>query len=98
MLGTCQLVPILENDTLFVANCYTQVFYGYNGRFASPKGIEWSIWRAYEYADYHHLALFLPKIGAGRGGLDWEKEVLPIIKNADSSWSRVSTNICIWGE
>lgn len=97
MLGICDLVRVSDNDQLFVCNCYTQLFYGKNGRFADPKSIDNSLWKAYEYADYYHLPLYMPKIGAGLGGLDWEKEVEPIVIHADTIWSRVNTYVCVWG-
>jgi len=96
MLSSCHVINVGMGDELFVANCYTQVFYGKNGRFADPKAIELSLWDAYAWADMYHLPLYIPKIGAGLGGLDWEKEVEPIIKFADSKWSRVNTYVCEW--
>lgn len=96
MLGVGHLIPI-EHDRLCIVNCYTQVFYGYGGRFADPKAIEDSLWDAYAAADYYHLPLYMPKIGAGLGGLDWKKEVEPIVEYAISKWSRVDTYVCEWG-
>lgn len=97
VLGTAQLVDIKGDDSLFVVNCFTQLFYGVGGKFADPKAIDSSLWDAYTWADYYHLDLYIPKIGAGSGGLDWETEVLPIIEHADSKWSRVNTYICCFG-
>lgn len=84
--------------SLYVINCYTQVFYGHNGRFANLKAVEHSVQQAYNYADYHHLPLYMPKIGCGRGGLSWEQEVEPVINELDESYSRVDTYICEWKE
>ena len=99
MLGTCHLIAVNEQDTLFVANCYTQVFYGYGGgRYADPKAIEHSLNSAYSWADYYHLPLYMPKIGAGLGGIDWLDEVEPIIRQEDNRWSRVDTYICLWDD
>lgn len=96
-MGMCDIVEI-EPKVLYVANCYTQLFYGYHGRFADPKSIETSIWDAYAFADYLNLSLYLPKIGAGRGGLDWTTEVEPIVEKADRKWPRVDTYICVFEE
>lgn len=95
MLGTAQLVPINDDDTLFVANCFTQVFYGTSGRFADPDAIERSLHLVYRWADYYNLPVFLPKIGALRGGLDWETEVFPIIQQLDSKWDHIETTVCV---
>lgn len=96
MLGVCHMIDITPE--LYVANCYTQVFYGHNGRFADPEAIEKAVRQAYKYADIYGLPLYLPKIGAKRGGLDWNTEVEPIIKKLDEEFGRVDTYICIWKE
>lgn len=97
MLGRSNLVRVGPRDELFVVNCYTQLFYGYGGgKYADPKAIDTSLWDAYMWADYYHLPLYMPKIGAGLGGLDWEKDVEPIVEHADTTWSRVDTYVCEW--
>ena len=101
LLGVCNLVT-LEQGRLYVANCYTQVFYGYNGRFASPDAIKSSLESVYMWAEHYKLPIYLPKIGAGRGGLDWKTEVLPIIEYCDNSVNtvdeKIETYICEWTE
>lgn len=97
MLGRAYKVEIVP-DQLYVANCYTQVFYGYNGRFADVDAIESALWYAYEWADFHHLDVYMPKIGAGRGGLDWDKEIVPVIEYINSKWIRTDTFVCLWRE
>lgn len=94
MLGTCLLVTI-ERDKLFVGNCYTQIFYGIGGRFADPDAIKRSLQRAYGWADHFEVPLYMPKIGAGLGGLDWKREVEPIIIDLDSKWYKTETYICV---
>ena len=99
MLGMAHLIPLNPAlDNLFVVNCYTQNFYGYGGgKYADPDAIRSSLKRVYEWADYYDLDVYLPKIGAGLGGLNWEKDVLPIIKELDTEFSRVNfTFICEW--
>lgn len=96
MLGTAHLINVSDDDTLFVANCYTQLFYGKNGRFASPKAIEDSLHSVYQWGDYHHLDVYMPKIGAGLGGLSWKTEVEPVVRDVAGHWSRVNTYICEW--
>lgn len=97
MLGVAHLINV-DCANLYVANCYTQIFYGKGGRFASPEAIKTSLCRVYEWADYYDLPIYLPKIGAGLGGLSWETEVLPIFEQLDNTWERVDTLVCVWGE
>lgn len=95
VLGTAQRVGLTNDDSLFVVNCFTQLFYGKNGRFADAHAIETSLWKAYEWADYYDLPLYMPKIGAGLGGLSWEDDVLPVVEKADACWNRTDTFVCV---
>ncbi len=82
MLGTAHLVRINEGqDDLFVANCYTQQFYGYGGgAYANTKSIADSLDQVAKHsAILSDLPIFMPRIGCGLGGLDWERDVEPII-------------------
>jgi O-acetyl-ADP-ribose deacetylase (regulator of RNase III) len=80
MLGCCALVPIDEGrDDLFVANLYTQQFYGYGGgKYADTTSIETSLSQCAIYADMYDLPIFMPRIGCGLGGLKWD-DVEPIV-------------------
>jgi len=93
MLGACIIVTIEED--LFVANCFTQVFYGIGGRFASPDAIKESLQRAFEWAMYFDVPLYMPKIGSARGGLDWDTEVVPIISKLEGIYPQVKPYICV---
>lgn len=93
-LGTVQfIVPYVDTD-LIIANCFTQKFYGRNGRFAIPTAIESSLRQVYKMADQTDLPIYMPKIGCGLGGLSWDREVFPIIESLDKSFSRVDTYVC----
>ena len=83
MLGTAQLVRINEGqDDLFVANCYTQQFYGYGGgSYADTQSIADSLYAVAHHSDVFYLPIFMPRIGCGLGGLDWEKDVEPIVED-----------------
>lgn len=97
MLGVCHLVPI-ETGQLFVCNCYTQLHYGRGCRFASPEAIEQSLAGVYEWANFFQLPVYMPKIGAGLGGLNWETEVEPIVALLDAKYPQIETYICVIGE
>ena len=46
------------------------------------------------YADVYDIPIFMPRIGCGLGGLDWEKDVLPGVERANEKWNRVTTFVC----
>lgn len=100
MLGECVVIEIdppelLQDTTLYVANCYTQLFYGYGGgKYASPEAIRASLLEVFQYADSFGLPIFLPRIGCARGGLSWSKDVYPIIIEWQDFFSRVDVFIC----
>lgn len=95
MLGTCHLINIADDDSLWVANCYTQIFYGYGGgRYADAEAIGRSIEKTCMYADIYDLPIFMPRIGCGLGGLDWDKDVLPRINAALAKYARVTVYVC----
>jgi len=80
LIGTCQLVEI-DSDTLYVANCFTQKFYGRSGRFAIPTAIASSLHLVKAYSSYYGLPVIMPKIGCGLGGLNWDSEVRDIVED-----------------
>ena len=93
ILGGCQLVTI--NDSLHVANCYTQKFYGYDGnKYADPNAIGRSMEVVGMFADMYDLPVFMPKIGCGLGGLDWGEDVLPIMEYIAEIYKEVTFYVC----
>ena len=93
MLGTAFLVEI-ENG-LFVANCYTQLFYGYGGgAYADKLSVFDSLHLVFNQSDYHDLPIFMPRIGCGLGGLDWTTDVQPIIEELNELYPRVKVFVC----
>jgi O-acetyl-ADP-ribose deacetylase (regulator of RNase III) len=99
MLGVVSMVPIYENDSLFIANCYTQNFYGYGGgKYANLDAIRRSMSQVLMSGDYYSLPVYMPKIGCGLGGLDWETEVEPVIISLNTFFDRVNLFVCELGE
>lgn len=96
LLGLVDFVEI--NTDLFVANCFTQHLYGSAGKFARPEAIRKSLETVFYIAGRKNLSVYLPKIGAGRGGLDWETEVEPILTKLVNNNPNVDTYVCIWAE
>ena len=99
MLGRADCISVTPvSFNMFVCNCYTQQFYGPGDRkYASEDAIEESLKKVFSLAHDFELDIYLPKIGAGLGGLDWETEVLPIIERIDTAYNpNKTTYICEW--
>lgn len=97
-LGQCQLVRIADDDSLWVANLFTQLFYGYGGgRYAAPEHIETALDRCGLYAEMYTLPIYMPKIGCGRGGLNWEAEVKQIVDGVAEKHA-IDIYVCEFGQ
>lgn len=97
LLGTVNIVCVKPN--IYVANCITQHLYGYDkGKYAVPAAILTSLQYMYQFAQLQKLPVYLPKIGAGRGGLDWDTEVEPIVASLASLNLNLDTYVCVWAE
>lgn len=93
-LGECLTVKV--TDDLHIANCITQGLERRDGRLATPEAIAASLYFAYLDASQLRLPLYLPKIGAGLGGLNWEKDVEPIVSDLANTFDEVDTYICVY--
>lgn len=99
LLGDVDVVNIRKD--LFVVNGFTQSFYGKgarSGKYATEPAITGVLTYTYTLAHILCLPVYAPKIGAGRGGLDWSTEVEPIFQKIDASYPHVNTYICSWAE
>jgi len=95
ILGTAHIITVSEDDSLWVANCYTQLFYGYGGgAYASADAVKQSLGQVAQFADILSLPVYIPKIGCGLGGLDWEKDVEPIIEELAEKYDRIGFGVC----
>jgi O-acetyl-ADP-ribose deacetylase (regulator of RNase III) len=102
LLGTCQMVNVADAGTnlifginsLFIANLFTQDFYGKDGKaYAKADAIAQALDGAASFAKGADLPLYIPRIGCGLGGLSWEKDVLPIVEQIDNTYGIV-INVC----
>lgn len=93
-LGSCLTVKVA--DDIHIANCITQGLESYDGQLATPQAIDDSLHIAYLDASSLGLPLYLPKIGAGLGGLNWEKDVEPIVQRLADAFDEVDTYICVY--
>jgi O-acetyl-ADP-ribose deacetylase (regulator of RNase III) len=78
-VGDDHLSPI---NSLFVANMFTQEYYGGDGRvYASVDAIEAALNATMVFCKGTNLPLYMPRIGCGLGGLDWDTQVGPIVEH-----------------
>lgn len=84
LLGKVVMVNVGDTDTinsLFVANAITQLNYGKDGKvYADVDAIADALATTASFADAMKLPLFLPPIGCGLGGLNWELDVEPLLQ------------------
>lgn len=95
-LGKAHFVQV--NSDIWVANLFTQEFYGADKRkYAEPKAIYNAMLAAVRKAQELDLPIYMPRIGAGLGGLDWESEVVPSIARAckEAGYNGTIT-VCDW--
>lgn len=95
LLGTCRMYNIDEEQTLWVANLYTQVFYGYNAKFADINAIRSSLNNVFWWASVYELPIYIPKIGCGLGGLSWENDVESVVLDLEKIYN-TSITVCEW--
>lgn len=83
MLGKAYYIPVSER--VWVVNCYTQEFYGRDGKqYASLEAVQSALKSVFGFAATNDLPVCMPKIGCGLGGLDWDTEVMPIVAHLSS--------------
>ena len=100
-LGQVDFVDVTHSlppeESIIVANCWTQEHYGNDGKvYADIEAVRKCLENVYHFADTYELPVILPKIGCGLAGLDWEKDVEPIVEALDEELPRVPTTVCIW--
>jgi O-acetyl-ADP-ribose deacetylase (regulator of RNase III) len=93
LLGAAQGINV-SND-LRVYNCWTQEYYGRDGRrYASPSAVYRALRRVFDDANAMRREVYLPKIGCGLGGLDWETEVKPMVEKFEKHFGIPNVYIC----
>lgn len=92
MLGQAHFIYVDEG--LYVANCYTQLNFGGDGRrYASIDAVRESLGSCFSFADLMELPLNTVKIASDLGGLDWETEVKPIYEELEEKFPDVDLTI-----
>lgn len=87
-LGAVQFVVI--EPGLIVANCFTQEYYGrdFGKRYADPRAVYECLEEVAKYArtEWGLNEVYMPRIGCGLGGLDWEDDVVPSLESIEKDW------------
>jgi O-acetyl-ADP-ribose deacetylase (regulator of RNase III) len=85
VLGDIQFVEV--EPGLVIANCFTQQHYGTDGqRYASASAVGETLEAAALYGldTLRVHEVYIPKIGCGLGGLDWEDDVEPLVLDIEA--------------
>jgi O-acetyl-ADP-ribose deacetylase (regulator of RNase III) len=96
LLGCVDFVTVnsYAGKEVVVGNIITQQTYGKDGRrYADPKAIDMGLEQACMYAKHLFLPLYMPRIGCSLGGLNWEKDVEPIVEY-QSNVNMIPINVC----
>ena len=84
-------------DGLYVANCWTQEYYGNDGgRYGSVPALRTCITKAFDFCEEYGLELKTPKIASERAGLDWDTEVHPIFDEFEKRYPDVVVKLFIY--
>lgn len=105
LLGTAQIICVDSKLPLYVCNCFTQYDYGYDGgAYADVQSIYQSLervcyWLSMNkrqlFGEHDQVNLYIPQIGCGRGGLQWDRDVKPLVDQLEHKWSdSVIFNVC----
>lgn len=93
-LGEVDFIYIFQEDVV-VANCYTQLLYGYDGgRYADVDAILKTMRRVMQIAYLQSYPVYIPRMGCGLGGLIWHKHVEPVIEEAAESYNKIHVYVC----
>jgi O-acetyl-ADP-ribose deacetylase (regulator of RNase III) len=93
-LGKVQFIPI--EDDLYVGNCWTQEFFGNDGKIYADRGaLRRCLFQALAFCETHGLELKTPKIASGLAGLNWDLDVVPIFELACAVYPTVPVKVFV---
>lgn len=81
LLGRAQMVSVSKN--LMIANCFTQLSYGRDKTHAEANAVYDALYSLCDWMKSRREfgTVYLPKIGCGLGGLNWELDVEPRVRS-----------------
>lgn len=97
LLGTVQYVRVA--DSVYVGNWFTQEYYGTDGAvYADSEAIRKCFFNSGDFLTSqqldHQRPLYLPRIGCGLGGLEWEDDLVPILNDFQQQYEHVEIYVC----
>lgn len=91
-LGRVDFISI--SDDLYVANGFTQKYYGYDKkRYADLDAIRQVLETVFKFCLLYNLPLKTVKIGCDRGGLSWEDEVELVLLDLMDKYPEIDVSI-----
>lgn len=95
-VGTGQMYSETTNQ-LYVANCYTQDNFGGDGkRYADSDAVFEAAVRLLLIGGSLNLPVYIPPIGCGLGGLDWELDVRDALLCAEKYYKDTLVSYELW--
>lgn len=80
---------------IIVANLFTQDRYGSDGKvYADRQAIAIALEQVFMMSNTMNMPIYMPKIGCGLGGLDWNNDVKPIVEELVNSNPECKVYIC----
>lgn len=92
------IIPVKLKRDLWVINGLTQFNFGREAstRYGSPLAISQVLCKTVLMAIQHALPIYMPKIGCGLGGLNWEADVEPVVQRVLHEATRdVPLYVCV---
>lgn len=96
LLGLAHFVTVKKTDPkIIVANLFTQDRYGSDGKvYADRQAIAIALEQVFMMSNTMNMPIYMPKIGCGLGGLDWNNDVKPIVEELVNSNPECKVYIC----
>lgn len=96
LLGVAQIIKVTKD--LYIANCFTQKSVAKRSMSSTKQADTDAILESMQYVaefcnDNGIETISMPKIGAGLGGLDWDTEVEPIIRQLSLKFSNIRFDV-----
>jgi len=91
-----KIAPVKVGDSLHVINCWTQENYGYDNKsYANPAAIKDCLAASAKFSNQIQIKnIYMPRIGCGLGGLNWDRDVQPLIAEIENQNPDLSFTIC----